>query len=360
MWQPVPNFSTYEAEDSGDIRNKNTGKILKHSVLSKGTGIPVVSLVSNNKTSVFEVRFLIACTYLGVDIRSNPKPKIEYIDGNKYNNAVSNLRVKTTEDLDGEEWKPIPEFETSYAISNKGRVKRLERIDRYIRKDTGKEVERRVSENILKLVDSQGYFEVGLIEGSKTAYRRIHRMVATAFIPNPEGLPEVNHKNGNKHDNTVDNLEWCTRLQNVHHSIETGLRPPAKRTDRSKKEILCVETGERFKNARLAAEKFNLSYYYLMDCMHKGKECHGYTFKQVAEDHRIKCLDTGEVFNFLSEVKDKFGFDPSDSIKRRTCIHGWTFCYMKDNIQDEEAYLWECRNRYSEWGRAEKRWEENT
>ena len=49
----------------------------------------------------------------------------------------------------------------------------------------------------------------------------------------------------------------------------------------------------------------------------------------------------------------------SDSIRRKTCIHGWTFCYMRDLPEDEEAYLWECRNRYSKWPRAEKRWEDN-
>ena len=51
--------------------------------------------------------------------------------------------------------------------------------------------------------------------------------------------------------------------------------------------------------------------------------------------------------------------DIADSIKRRTCVDGWTFCYLRDNIEDEFEYLQECRNRYSQWPRANKRWEDN-
>lgn len=358
MWKQIPNFDNYEASEEGEIRNKKTGKILKPSIHSDGTGVPLVSLVNEYGTSILEVRSVVASTFLDVDLNKKPLPKFEYIDGNKFNNAVTNLRIKSAESLEDEEWKPIVDFETSYAVSNLGRVKRLERTDKYIRKDTGREVERHVGELILKLGDNQGYYEVNLREGEKSEYRRVHRMVAAAFIPNPNNLPEVNHKNGNKHDNDVSNLEWCDRQYNVQHSIQIGLRPSAKGTDRSAKEILCVETGQRFKNAKQVAAEFNLSYNYLMDCMHKGKEYNGYHFKQVAVDRRIKCLDTGEIFDSLSAVMDRFGFDASDSIKRRTCIRGWTFMYMRDNIKDEEAYLWECRNRYSQWDRAIKRWEE--
>lgn len=69
-------------------------------------------------------------------------------------------------------------------------------------------------------VHSNGYIR-GLID-RKDVY--IHRLVATCFIPNPDNLPEVNHKDGDKTNNTVENLEWCTRSQNNRHAFQTGLR----------------------------------------------------------------------------------------------------------------------------------------
>lgn len=62
------------------------------------------------------------------------------------------------------------------------------------------------------------------IKYKNKAYR-VHRLVAEKYIPNPDNLPFVNHKDGNKVNNCVDNLEWCTQRQNVHHALRTGLHP---------------------------------------------------------------------------------------------------------------------------------------
>ena len=70
-----------------------------------------------------------------------------------------------------------------------------------------------------------GYEYVHLCNGKgKTKLFRVHRLVAETFIPNPDNSPEVNHKDGNKQNNSVDNLEWCTNLENIQHSVKTGLR----------------------------------------------------------------------------------------------------------------------------------------
>ena len=72
-------------------------------------------------------------------------------------------------------------------------------------------------------IKDNGYIQVPLsLEGKKIKYY-LHRLVALAFIPNPEGKPEVNHEDGNKLNCHVDNLEWVTRLENVQHAFETGL-----------------------------------------------------------------------------------------------------------------------------------------
>lgn len=71
--------------------------------------------------------------------------------------------------------------------------------------------------------DKKGYLRVRLSMNDNKYSRKIHRLVALAFIPNPDNLPEVNHKDGNKANNHVDNLEWSTGKQNVKHAVDNGL-----------------------------------------------------------------------------------------------------------------------------------------
>ncbi len=116
------------------------------------------------------------------------------------------------EDLEGEFWKWISGFEGLYQISNYARVKS------FPRGRNRKEIK------ILKpLFTPQGYLKVTLRNSDKEKTRRLHRLVAETFIPNPENKPEVNHKDGNKFNNCVDNLEWNTDTENKRHAIATGL-----------------------------------------------------------------------------------------------------------------------------------------
>jgi hypothetical protein len=79
-------------------------------------------------------------------------------------------------------------------------------------------------------VTNSGYEVVHLYGGGKRARKiaLVHRLVASAFLPNAERFPEINHKDGNKTDNRADNLEWCTRKINVKHALSTGLVDPSK------------------------------------------------------------------------------------------------------------------------------------
>ena len=75
---------------------------------------------------------------------------------------------------------------------------------------------------------NRGYAQVNCYEkGGKRSYPLVHRLVAEAFIPNPDGKPDVNHKNGNKQDCTVGNLEWCTKKENMDHAANVLNRFPA-------------------------------------------------------------------------------------------------------------------------------------
>ena len=79
-------------------------------------------------------------------------------------------------------------------------------------------------ERILKpATDKKGYLRFGLMKNSKLYTKKGHRLVAENYIPNPNNYPQVNHINGIKNDNRVENLEWCTNKQNAHHAIANGL-----------------------------------------------------------------------------------------------------------------------------------------
>ena len=111
-------------------------------------------------------------------------------------------------------WKDVKDYEGLYQVSNLGRVRSLPR------KGT-----RTKGNYLLKArKNKKGYLNLKLSKNRKAKSYRIHRLVSQAFIPNPDNLPQVNHIDGNKLNNCVDNLEWCTNEYNMKESIRLGLR----------------------------------------------------------------------------------------------------------------------------------------
>ena len=112
-------------------------------------------------------------------------------------------------------WKDIEGYEGLYQVSNLGRVKSLKRIQKFYHNR---------SDKILNLTKcGAGYFKIILSKNGVNKNHMIHRLVAQAFILNPENKPTVNHKDGNKHNNCVDNLEWATYSENIQHAYNLGL-----------------------------------------------------------------------------------------------------------------------------------------
>lgn len=161
-----------------------------------------------------------------------------------------------------EEWKPVKGFEGLYEVSNLGQVRSLDRLRKNV-KGMAKINGRIITGNH----GEKHYYQVALHKDGKKKYMSVHRLVAEAFIPNPDGKSQVNHIDGNKQNNVVSNLEWVTPSENILHSFETGLNThigekniQAKLTREQVAEIkkLYVKGGKEY-GARPLARKYGVS-----------------------------------------------------------------------------------------------------
>lgn len=156
-----------------------------------------------------------------------------------------------------EEWRPVVGLESYYTVSSIGRVCSLH---------SGPS---RLGAIRSPQVATNGYLRMAMRGGGTKRREPVHRLVCTAFIPNPLGLPWINHKNGIKTDNRVENLEWCTAKQNAEHAanvlhsyvVGTGQKS-SKLSENDVREIRlahacgesCVSLGRRFGVAKQTAQ----------------------------------------------------------------------------------------------------------
>lgn len=135
-------------------------------------------------------------------------------------------------------WKPIKGYEGYYEVSNLGRVKALKRTV-----NKGK-CHRTWEEHYLKYApDKCGYIRLALAKDGINKTFKVHRLVADAFIDNPDNKEEVNHIDGDRQNNRVENLEWCTRSENIIHAYKNGL--------------IKLKTGENNPSSKLTWEEVN-------------------------------------------------------------------------------------------------------
>lgn len=148
-------------------------------------------------------------------------------------------------------WRDVVGYEGRYQVSNLGNVKST------IFSKKGKEY-------LLSLLNGKDYLLVKLRKDGKGKMHRVHRLVAEAFIDNPNNFPVVNHKNWDKHDNRVENLEWCSYSYNNSYLPTKAKKEKAKKLKANwqdgagkifakPKRIICVETGEIFNSISAAA-----------------------------------------------------------------------------------------------------------
>jgi hypothetical protein len=162
-------------------------------------------------------------------------------------------------------WRNIEGYEQYYQISSYGRVKSK---DRKVTNGLGNWIKK--SRYIKPIPNNQGYLRIQVTKDGIRERIFVHRLVAKAFIPNPEGKPHVNHMDSNPLNNNVENLEWVTHKENMHHAINKGRFKAsfAKTTQKFKKTIeekqipvigTSIETGKtiKFKSINEAGRHFN-------------------------------------------------------------------------------------------------------
>lgn len=176
-------------------------------------------------------------------------------------------------------WLPVVGYEGLYEVSDSGVVKSLERVTTTQRvvKGAVQSFNWTVPEKILKYGKrSDDYLDVPLTKNGVSKNICVHRLVAEAFIDNPENLRCVNHKDGDKTNNSVANLEWVTHQENNIHAVMNGMNSQAI-------QVRCIETGETFPSIHRADSMLGLPKGSVDRSLRNRCSVKGYTFEKVKE-----------------------------------------------------------------------------
>lgn len=193
----------------------------------------------------------------------------------KYDNSkgdhITAWKDKSLENFIGEEWALIDGYEKEYMVSNFGRVKSVWHIVKYVNCKKKKEVKEKI---ISQSLYPNGYCMVNLWKSNKGKCAIVHRLVGNAFIPNPEIKACINHKNGIRVDNKIDNLEWNTISENNHHSFDVLGRKSYK-----SKKVYCPTLSMAFDSINKASEILGVGYREVKEiCEGKREEKYGLIF----------------------------------------------------------------------------------
>lgn len=150
-------------------------------------------------------------------------------------------------------WKDVVGYEGLYQVSNFGKIKSY---DKWSDMPRGRGKQFYPAKELSICTNDKGYLQVTLYKNRKGLNKTIHILVAKAFIPNPLGKPCVNHKDLNKANPHVDNLEWCTLSENSKHACDNGVMTGAFKTGQNGVEVKCSVTGEIFKTI-IEASKYS-------------------------------------------------------------------------------------------------------
>lgn len=168
-------------------------------------------------------------------------------------------------------WKDVKGYEGLYKVSNLGNIKRILFINNKVIKKQDK---------LLKpQINKRNRIYITLYKEGKKKNCIVHRLIAEAFIPNPNNYPEVNHIDGNSLNNNVNNLEWCTKKYNCKHAYDNNLSKLKKYNENNKKNIIRND-GIIYDSAYSASKDLNVNVCSIRDVLkNRTKSCKGYKFE---------------------------------------------------------------------------------
>jgi hypothetical protein len=140
-------------------------------------------------------------------------------------------------------WVPVTNYEGYYEVNETGEIRSLHK--------------RNYSQILHQRIDRAGYYTVRLNKKGKTYTHWVHRLIGATFIPNSAGKQYINHKNGNKLNNSLENLEWVSHSENIFHAYDKGL---LKRAKNSSLRVVNFCTGLEYESVKLAADSLGIAY----------------------------------------------------------------------------------------------------
>ena len=226
--------------------------------------------------------------------------------------------------IDDEEWRDIAGWEGMYQVSNKGRVRSLDRV--VVKSDGSSAL---LKGKIISASKNMTHCNVQLYKDNKEYNKGVHRLVAQTFIPNPKNLPEVDHIDNNPFNNCVENLRWVSSKENAAHRVVSGKSCKAKA-------IMCLDTGEVFKSLSAAGRSVQASTQQVIDSIKSKSCCKGKVFvyaddlpdnleeyakaahakyqnfhprPNMPSSKQVIAVETGQIFSSMTEAATHFGCD---------------------------------------------------
>lgn len=240
-WKQVTGFPNYEISNTGKIDKIGITKRIPVKVNSRGNYVYASLSYAPYKSRQVNVKWIL-------------------------NQCFSDhiYSDESVDNLEGEVWKDVVGWEDSYEVSNLGRIRTKNRL-RKGKNDSDAQVSVHIKESY---IDADGYERISLYQDSKTKLAGVHRLVAEAFIPNPDNLPQVNHIDGDKSNNNSNNLQWVTNEQNIRHSIEKGSRDSQKHQKRVER----VSDHKQFESIFKLSDEIDFDYKTLLQYFRKSSQ----------------------------------------------------------------------------------------